>query len=156
VPGRELITFMSAAARSVVSLATLMTTMVIGVGCGSADTGTVSAHAGAARLVSYERTGGIAGVEDHVNVFAGGAVTVRHRDGAKHHTRLSARRMRALRRAIAAAHFEQPITAGPTSCSDCFAFHLRHDGHTLSFSEVGAPARVNGVLRILTPLADRY
>jgi hypothetical protein len=146
---------MRPATRSVFFLVAPMAAMAIGVGCGSADAGTVPAHADAAPLVSYERTGGIAGVDDRVEVSGGGAVTVRHRDGAKHRTRLSARRLRALRRALTAAHFERPVAAGPTGCSDCFFFRLRHGGHTLSFSQLAAPARVNGVLDILTALADR-
>ena len=147
---------MRLATRSVFFLVALMAAMVIAVGCGSAETRTVPAHADAARLVSYERTGGIAGVDDRVVVFAGGAVTIRHHDGVMHRTRLSARSVRALRRALVAAHFERPVTAGPTGCADCFFFRLSHDSHTLSFSQLPAPARLNGVLRILTPLADRY
>jgi hypothetical protein len=147
---------MRPATRSVVLLVALMATMLIAVGAGSGDAGTVSAHADATPLVSYERTGGIAGVDDRVEVSGGGAVTVRHRDGARHRTRLSVRRMRVLRRALTAAHFERPVTTGPTGCADCFFFRLRHGGHTLSFSQVAEPARVNGVLRILTRLGDRY
>jgi hypothetical protein len=135
-------------------LVALMATLVIAVGCGSAETRTVPAHADAARLVSYERTGGIAGVDDRVVVDAGGAVTVRHRDGVRHRTRLSARDMRALRRALVAAHFKRPVTAVPSGCADCFFFRLSHGGHTLSFSQLAAPARVNAVLRILTQVAE--
>jgi hypothetical protein len=145
---------MRPATRSVPLFVVVVAAIVIAVGYGSADAKTLSAHAGAP-LVSYERTGGIAGFDDRVVVFGGGAVIVRHREGAKRHTRLSARRLRALRHAVRAAHFERPITARPPNCADCFFFTLRHGGHTLSFSQVGAPARVNGVLQILTPLADR-
>jgi hypothetical protein len=106
--------------------------------------------------VSYERTGGIAGVDDRVEVSGGGAVTVRHRDGAKHRTRLSVRRLRALRSTLTVAHFERPVTSAPTGCADCFFFRLRHGGHTLAFSQLAVPARVNGVLRILTRLGDRH
>ena len=123
--------------------------------CGSAETRTVPARTASGLLVSYERTGGIAGVDDRVVVSATGAVTVRHRNGVRHHSRLSAQNLRSLRRAVAAAHFERPVSAGPNGCADCFFFRLTHRGHVLSFSQLGAPARVNGVLRILTPLAER-
>jgi hypothetical protein len=100
----------------------LLTALVVGAGCGSADAGTDPAPgAVAGPLVSYERTGGIAGVDDRVVVSSGGGVTVRHR-----------------------------------SCSDCFEFRLGHGGHTLSCTEGAEPARVGGVLRILTPLAEGY
>jgi hypothetical protein len=116
---------------------------------------TAPANAAAAPLVSYERTGGLAGVDDRVEVSAGGGVIVRHRDGATNRTRLSVRRLRALRRAVTAARFERPVATRPTNCDDCFHFRLHHGGHTLSFSQLAVPARVNGVLRILTPLAGR-
>ncbi len=128
--------------RSVLFAVALMAAMVTSVGCGSAEMRTMAAHPNAAQLVSYERTGGM--------------VTVRHRDGLRHRARLSAPGMRALRRALATAHFERPATAGRNQCADCFFFRLSHGGHTLSFSQLTAPARVNGVLRILTSLADRF
>jgi hypothetical protein len=143
--------------RNIFLLVALTATMWIVVAGGPADAGTAVAHAAAAApLVSYERTGGLAGVDDVVDVSGSGAVIVRHRDGDVHRTRLGVRRLRALRRAIRAAHFERPVRTHPTNCDDCFSYRLRHGGHTLSFSQLAAPARVDGVLRILAPLAERH
>ena len=105
-------------------------------------------------LVTYHRVGGFAGVDDRVLIYADGRVRIRSRERRTGRTTLSPARLRKLRAALVAARFDQPYTAPPSACSDCFEFDLRHDGVTVHVTEGLAPTRFDGVLRQITPLVD--
>ena len=104
-------------------------------------------------VVRYDKTGGIAGVEQHVTVRADRRVTVATRGAATTRHTLRAATLRALRRTLDAAHLERPLPATPTGCADCFGYAIAYRGHRASFDEVSVPARMAKAVRELQRIA---
>src|SRR4051794_40953478 len=110
-------------------------------------TGTDTAPAPAAvrskTLVTFHRSGGFAGFDDHVTVRRDRRVTVKTRDGTARHRRLSKPAMRKLREALQAARFDQAPPHGPPSgCADCFVYTIKYGGHRVQLSEDRIPDRM--------------
>ena len=93
----------------------------------------VPAAASAKTLVSFEQSGGIAGVSVAVAVSTTGHVTGDVSGGHRSH-RLRAATLRHLRRLLADARWER-ATPGPSHCADCFAYVVRYNGHRASFDD---------------------
>ena len=91
------------------------------------------AAATAKTLVSFEQSGGIAGVTVTVAVSTTGHVTgdVNGRDRSH---RLRAATLRHLRGLLADAHWER-ASPGPSHCADCFSYVVRYHGHRASFDD---------------------
>jgi hypothetical protein len=123
------------------------------IACGAE--GVPAAPVSRSTLVTFHRTGGIAGRDDRVAVLRNRRVTVRHYRGGTQHRRLSVAAMAALRRDLAAAHLERPLPPpGPGGCADCFVFDVAADGHSAHLSEIDIPARVRPLLARLSRLAN--
>jgi hypothetical protein len=88
---------------------------------------TAPAAAAAKTLVSFEQSGGIAGVSVAVAVSTTGHVTGDVHGGDSSH-RLRAATLRHLRRLLADARWDR-ATLGPSHCADCFAYVVRYRGH---------------------------
>ena len=93
----------------------------------------VPAAATAKTLVSFEQSGGIAGVSVAVAVSTTGHVTGDGRGGHRSH-RLRAATLRHLRRLLAEARWDR-ASPGPSHCADCFAYVVRHRGHRASYDD---------------------
>jgi hypothetical protein len=114
------------------------------------------APAGARTLVTYTRTGGFAGFSDHLTVSSAGAVRVTRRTGDRHY-KLSARRLRALRRAVEDARFAtlEPRYGSPGTVADGFRMTVRHAGHTVVvYSGARLPGRLSRLLDRLATLVE--
>jgi hypothetical protein len=91
------------------------------------------ATATARTLVSFEQSGGIAGVSVSVAVSTTGHVTGDVSGGHRTH-RLRAATLRRLRRLLADARWDR-ASPGPSHCADCFAYVVRYHGHRASFDD---------------------
>jgi hypothetical protein len=91
------------------------------------------AAATAKTLVSFERSGGIAGVTVTVAVSTTGQVTGDVNGGDRSH-RLRAATLRHLRGLLADAHWER-ASPGPSHCADCFSYVVRYHGHRARYDD---------------------
>jgi hypothetical protein len=91
------------------------------------------AAATAKTLVSFEQSGGFAGVSVSVAVSTTGHVTGDVSGGHGSH-RLRAATLRHLRRLLADARWDR-ASPGPSRCADCFAYVVRYHGHRASFDD---------------------
>jgi hypothetical protein len=102
------------------------------------------AAATAKTLVSFEQSGGIAGVSVAVSVSTTGHVTADVRGGDRSH-RLRAATRRHLRGLLADARWER-AEPGPSQCADCFTYVVRYHGHRASYDD-SQSRRVPGSVR---------
>jgi hypothetical protein len=93
----------------------------------------VPAAATAKTLVSFEQSGGIAGVSVSVAVSTTGQVTGDVKGGDRSH-RLRAVTLRHLRRLLADARWDR-ASPGSSHCADCFAYVVRYHGHRASYDD---------------------
>ena len=91
------------------------------------------AAATAKTLVSFEQSGGIAGVSVAVVVSTTGHVTGDVSGGDRSH-RLRAATLRHLHRLLADARWDR-ASPGPSHCADCFAYVVRYRGHRASYDD---------------------
>jgi hypothetical protein len=91
------------------------------------------AAATAKTLVSFEQSGGIAGVTVTVAVSTTGQVTGDVNGGDRSH-RLRAATLRHLRGLLADAHWER-ASPGPSHCADCFSYVVRYHGHRARYDD---------------------
>ena len=107
----------------------------------------------AAVLVSYERTGGFAGIHDELTVRRSGRATyVRGLRGATGTFRLSCARLRALRRALVNARFESlaPVYGPDAQVADGFVETVRYRGRAVRvLTGAEPPPRLGRVLALL-------
>jgi hypothetical protein len=104
------------------------------------------AAATAKTLVSFEQSGGIAGVSVTVVVSTTGQVTGDVNSSGRSH-RLRAATLRHLRRLLADAEWDR-ASPGPSHCADCFAYVVRYHGHRARYDDSQSrqvPASVRAV-----------
>jgi hypothetical protein len=93
----------------------------------------VPAAATGKTLVSFEQSGGIAGVSVTLTVSTAGHVTG-DVHGCDPSHRLRAATLRHLRRLLADARWDR-ASPGPSHCADCFAYVVRYHGHRASYDD---------------------
>jgi hypothetical protein len=94
-------------------------------------------------LVSFEQSGGIAGVNVTVAVSTTGQVT-----GHDRSHKLRAATLRHLRKLLADARWDR-ANPGRSSCADCFEYVVRYHGHRARYDDSQAkqvPASVRAVV----------
>ena len=110
-------------------------------GCGGGDrTSTVSDPAGP--LVVYQRSGGIAGVDEKLEVERDGSVSVSTGGVEPAHAsfRLSDAELGELSAELDAADFGAVTASGPSSCADCFVESVAAGGRTTTVvAEIDEP-----------------
>jgi hypothetical protein len=113
-----------------------------------------AAGASARTLIEADRTGGFAGVDDHVVVRVGGAGTYTGRDG-RHH-RLRPADTRKARRVLRESDFASLRRSyrPPGGVADAFEYRIRYRGHTVVYVDgaEGVPRRLQRVLSALSGL----
>ena len=112
------------------------------------------AAASAKTLVSFQQSGGIAGVDVSVAVSTTGRVTgdVSSRDRSH---RLHAATLRHLRGLLADARWDR-ANPGPSACADCFTYVLRYHGHRVRYDDSQAkqvPGSVRAVVAELVRIS---
>jgi hypothetical protein len=105
------------------------------------------AAASAKTLVSFEQSGGLAGVHVTVTVSTTGYVTGDFTGHDRSH-RLKASSLRRLRTLLSDARWDR-ANPGRSSCADCFEYVVRYRGHRARYDESQArrvPASVRAVV----------
>ena len=110
----------------------------------------VPAAASAKTLVTFEQSGGIAGVSVSVAVSTTGWVTGDVRGADRTH-RLRAATLRHLRRLLADARWDR-ASPGPSHCADCFAYVVRYHGHRGSYDDSQSRQVPGSVRAVVTEL----
>jgi hypothetical protein len=109
------------------------------------------AAATAKTLVSFEQSGGIAGVNVAVAVSTTGHVTG-DVNGRERSQRLRAATLRRLRGLLADARWDR-ATPGPSHCADCFAYAVRYHGHRASYDDSQSRQVPGSVRAVVAELA---
>jgi hypothetical protein len=117
------------------------------------DAPAAATTSGTHTLVSFHRTGGFAGREDHVVVRTDRRFTVRSKREAVRRGRLSRAGMRKLRRDLDRARIDHPPAAPPPGCGDCFIYEIAYKGHRVKVTDGAIPERMRPAITRLTRLA---
>jgi len=109
-----------------------------------------------ATLVTFHKSGGVAGVDQRLTVRTDGRAAISNRGATTQHRQLRASTMRRLRSRLAAAHLERPLPQPPMGCADCFEYAISYHGHHVKLIDAGnLPARVVPLVNELTRIAAR-
>ena len=130
-------------------------------GCGSdgGDDSSPDPPQGGGPLVVYTKTGGVAGVRDHLEIAPDGAATlsVGYQPGEVQRFELAAADLDRLRGLLAEADFAG-VDPGPgIGCADCFQYEITYAGTTTAFAEIaGIPDSVGRVVTELGEIVDSH
>lgn len=106
-------------------------------------------------LVSYHRSGGLAGVDDHITVHTDGRVNRRGRT-ARCALRLDRRELAGLRADLDRAHLAAlDSTVRPQRAVDSFAYQVAYRGRTAQVFDTAVPAALQPVLARFNALIRR-
>ena len=111
-------------------------------GCGGGGDGTSTVSDPAGPLVVYQRSGGIAGVDEKLEVERDGSVSVSTGGVEPAHAsfRLSDAELGELSAELDAADFGAVTASGPSSCADCFVESVAAGGRTTTIvAEIDEP-----------------
>jgi hypothetical protein len=129
-------------AAHITSVALAVTAAIAVSGCGSGDTTTSTVRDLAGPLVVYQRSGGIAGVAEKLEVERDGSASVSTGGVEPAHAsfRLSDAELQELSAELDAADFGAVATPGPSSCADCFVESVATGGRTTTIvAEIEPP-----------------
>jgi hypothetical protein len=128
-------------------------------GCGGDDDTDPDPPGGSGPLVTYTKSGGIAGVYEHLEVAEDGAATleVGFRDPARGSFELETEELEHLRELLAAADFAGVGPDRGLSCADCFQYEVEYAGETAAFAEIGdIPESVGAVVAELGRIVEAH
>jgi hypothetical protein len=107
------------------------------------------------QALSYARTGGIAGVSDHLSVQTDGHAKVTTRRGAKSFT-LSKSEQKALSGAVSTADLTHEKVTSGLDVPDAFNYVLHYGAHKLAFNDANMPKDVKKLVAELNELVQRH
>ena len=138
-------------AKMVVRSAFFLTVALLALaGCGrESDAATLK------QALSYARTGGIAGVSDHLSVQTDGHAKVTTRKGAKSFT-LSKAESKALSGAVSAADLTHHKVVSGLDAPDAFNYVLHYGAHKLAFNDANMPRELRKLVAELNKLVQRH
>jgi len=113
------------------------TALLLAAGCGGGEESTTAPGNGA--LVTYSKSGGIAGVDERLVIAADGSATVTSgRGGSQRSFALGTEELSELEAELEAADFAA-VDDRPTGCADCFHYEISYGGDTVGYDEVTQP-----------------
>lgn len=106
------------------------------------------------RLVDYQRTGGIAGLDDRLTVLRTGLAVRTQRGSQPRVFHVPPDDLADLRVALAAADFPSlaPSYLPPVPIPDAFSYEIRHQGRTVVTTDGAVPARLEHAIAVLNRL----
>ncbi len=130
-------------------------------GCGSASQSAstaTSTPSGRQALVTYSKSGGIAGIIERLKVEPSGHATVSEGLPADAKTKtfsLSPEELSKLRQTLDAAKLASHASASPQGCADCFVYRIAYRGTTFEGDQATLPAAVRPAVEALDALTAR-
>jgi hypothetical protein len=131
-------------------------------GCGSADDqsttgGPVQTNGS---LVTYTRTGGVGGIDEHLRIEPDGTATLSYGEPANTERSfdLTGDELDRITSLLDAADFDSmPTDPQPTSCADCFVYTVSYGGRTITYDDASPPpASVGELVSGLGDLAQAH
>ncbi|NTU99890.1 MAG: META domain-containing protein, partial [Methanoregulaceae archaeon] len=110
-----------------------------------------------APLITYSRTGGIAGLDDRLILSPDGTATVT-RKGATRQVKVPELTMRKLTAHLSAADFPSLKDSYPATRegADFFTYTLTHDGKTVVTKDTGIPAILVPIINTLNEIVESH
>jgi hypothetical protein len=101
-------------------------------------------------LIDYQRTGGLAGVDDHLVIFENGATVISSRNGNGYRV-LSKGDLEQLKQLFLSAGFPDlsPSYGIPSQGADYFTYQITYRGTTVTAAQAGVPPALDPVIRVL-------
>ena len=138
----------------------LLALLVALTGCGSSSGGpsttpTGPSHDPAAPLVTYLKSGGIAGIYERLTVDPTGRATVSQGLPSTAKVKsfsLTSSELSALKHSLDAADLESQKNASPQACADCFVYDITYAGHHFRGDQATLPAQVEPAVTTLNAL----
>jgi hypothetical protein len=128
-------------------------------GCGGGDESVPDPPQGGGPLVVYTKSGGVAGVNEHLEIDDDGAatLTVGYQPDQVQRFELGADQLEQLRGLLEEADFAG-VDPGPgIGCADCFQYEIAYAGTTTAFAEIaGIPDSVGRVVTTLGEIVDSH
>jgi hypothetical protein len=138
----------------------LMVALAVAItGCGGDDDTDPDRPGGSGPLVTYTKTGGIAGVHERLLVAEDGSATlaVGFQNQARESFDLAPDELERLRDLLAAADFADVGPDRGLGCADCFQYEIEYAGKTAAFAEIGEiPESVGEVVAELGRIVEAH
>jgi hypothetical protein len=129
-------------------------------GCGSADDATTQSTVQTdGSLVTYTRTGGVGGVDEHLRIEPDGAAILSYGEptNSSRSFALTEAELDHITSLLDAADIGSAPTPQPTGCADCFVYTVEAGGHTYTYDDSAPPpAAVGGLVGSLGDIAEAH
>jgi hypothetical protein len=129
-------------------------------GCGSADdTSTQRPVQTDGSLVTYTRTGGVGGVDEHLRIDPDGAATLSYGEptNSSRTFDLTAQQLDQIQTLLDAADLDSAPAPQPTGCADCFVYTVEYGGRSYTYDDSAPPpAAIAELVAGLGDLAEAH
>ncbi len=133
--------------------ALVLATVTVLAGCGSsADESTSTTGAPVqtnGALVTYTRTGGVGGIDEHLRIEPNGAATLSYGEptNSSRSFDLTPTELDHINSLLDAADLDSmPANPQPTACADCFVYTVEYGGRTITYDDASPPPQSVGEL----------
>jgi hypothetical protein len=138
----------------------LLAAVIFLAGCGSSDDKSTQAPVQTnGSLVSYTRTGGVGGIDEHLRIDPDGAATLSYGEptNTSRTFQLTQTELQHMNSLLAAAGIGSAPNPQPTGCADCFVYTVETGGHTYTYDDsTPPPAAVGDLTSGLGDLAQAH
>jgi hypothetical protein len=119
-------------------------------GCVQESVPQTTSDPGPGILIDYQRTGGIAGVDDHLVIFENGAAVISSRNGTGYQV-ISKGDLEQLKQIFLSAGFSDlsPSYGIPSRGADYFTYQITFREKTVTVAQAGVPPALEPVIRAL-------
>ena len=111
-------------------------------------------------LVTYSRTGGVAGLDERLRIDPDGAATIAYGEpvNTERTFELSGAELDRITSLLDSANFDSmPANPEPTGCADCFVYTVEYGGDSVTYDDATEPsASIEALVRALGEVADEH
>jgi hypothetical protein len=132
-------------------------------GCGSSDDQSTSTEGPTqtnGALITYTRTGGVGGIDEHLRIEPDGTATLAYGEptNSEDSFDLTDSELDRIQTLLDAADLESmPAEPQPTGCADCFVYTVSYGGRTVTYDDATPPpASVGQLVTALGELAEAH
>lgn len=140
--------------------AVLLAAGIFATGCGSSnDDSTEQPVQTDGSLVSYTRTGGVGGVDEHLRIDPDGTATLSYGEptNSSRTFHLTTEQLDRMQTLLDVAGLGSAAAPQPTGCADCFVYTVEYGGHTYTYDDSAPPpVAVGELVSALGDLAEAH